>query len=142
MRIAILLASAIILTACNTSGPVPNFYQGHYYLSGDAYCPGFRKVGPNKVDCVNAKGELTGVSRYAMTSQQLQMYQFEVMQRQQRSQQMQQSIDYNNAVMSANTQATLNRASGYRAPVAQPMQMNGGNQVRCIGVGIYANCRW
>jgi hypothetical protein len=90
---------------------------------------------------MNRDGQDTGY-RDAMTPQQIQMYQFQVMQQQAQMQQMQQSINYNNAVLAANTQATLNRASAYSPPVVQPIQSYGGNQVRCIGVGIYANCRW
>ncbi len=39
-------------------------------------------------------------------------------------------------------QYPLNRASVYSPPTVQPIQTYGGNQVRCVGVGIYANCRW
>lgn len=140
MRTLTFILIILVLSGCNTT-PAPNFLNGHYYLSGDANCVRARNIAPTRIACVNSEGKETGY-RDAMTPQQIQMYQFQAMQQQTQSQQMQQSIDYNNAMMAANTQATLNRASVYSPPVVQPIQMPGGNQVRCIGVGIYANCRW
>lgn len=141
MRILIFIAACLALAGCTTTAPAPNFMNGHYYMSGDVNCVGGRNVTPTRIACVNAQGKITGY-RDAMTPQQIQMYQFQAMQQQAQMQQMQQSIDYNNAVMAANTQATLNRASTYSPPIVQPIQTHGGNQIRCIGVGIYANCRW
>ena len=141
MRIIALISAGMILSACTTGAPIPNFYNGHYYMSGDANCVRGTNVTPTRINCYNSKGEATGY-RDAMTPQQIQMYQFQAMQQQMKAQQMQQSIDYNNAMMAANTQATLNRASVYSPPTVQPIQTYGGNQVRCVGVGIYANCRW
>jgi hypothetical protein len=140
MRIFAFLLVGIILSGCATT-PAPNFMNGQYYMSGDADCVNARNISPTRISCLNAKGQDTGY-RDAMTPQQIQMYQFQAMQQQMQSQQMQQSIDYNNAAMAANTQSTLNRAAVYSPPTVQPLQMPGGNQVRCIGVGIYANCRW
>jgi hypothetical protein len=140
MRILILLAIAIASVGCATVA-APNFYNGHYYMSGDANCVQARTVSRTQIACLNAQGQVTG-HRNAMTPQEIQMYQFQAMQEQMQIQQMQQSLAYNNAMMAANTQATLNRASVYSPPVVQPIQHPGGNQIRCIGVGIYANCRW
>lgn len=141
MRIPTISAIGLFLAGCATTAPAPNFLNGQYYMAGDASCVRMRNISPTRIMCANAQNQDTGY-RDAMTPQQIQMYQFQVMQQQAQMQQMQQSIDYNNAVMAANTQATLNRASTYSPPAVQPLQTYGGNQIRCIGVGIYANCRW
>ena len=53
----------------------PNFYNGHYYMFGDADCVKMREVTPgNKVMCFNANDQQTGY-RDAMTDQQLYMHQ-------------------------------------------------------------------
>ncbi|QYA10845.1 hypothetical protein J5285_25810 (plasmid) [Agrobacterium larrymoorei] len=110
-------------------------------MAGDPACQSVVAVSRTRVNCLNANGQPTGY-RDALTSQQLQMYQFQMMQAQMQQQQINQSIAQNNAMMAANTQATLNSMGSYSPPVVQPIQSPGGNQVRCIGVGIYANCRW
>ena len=38
MRIIALISAGMILSACTTGAPIPNFYNGHYYMSGDANC--------------------------------------------------------------------------------------------------------
>lgn len=140
MRILVLMGLSLFLAGCTTAA-APNFINGHYYMSGDTNCVRAGNIAPTRIACLNAEGKPTGY-RDAMTPQQIQMYQFQATQQQMQSQQMQQSIDYNNAMMAANTQATLSRASIYSPATVQPIQTPGGNQVRCIGVGIYANCRW
>lgn len=141
MRTLIFISICFALAGCTTTSAAPNFFNGQYYMAGDASCVRVRNISPTRIMCINSEGGETGY-RDAMTPQQIQMYQFEAMQQQAQMQQMQQSIDHNNAMMAANTQATLNRASVYSPPIVQPIQSYGGNQVRCIGVGIYANCRW
>ncbi len=141
MRVPAFAAFGLVLAGCASTAPAPNFVNGYYYMTGDAGCVAARNVSPTRIACFDASGRLTG-QRDAMTPEQIQMYQFQAMQQQMQMQQMQQSIDYNNAMMAANTRQTLDRAAVYSPPVAEPVQISGGNRMHCIGVGIYANCRW
>lgn len=140
-KISALLALLALCGCSQTAAPL--FFNGQYYMAGDPSCRYIRPVSNTRVMCNDGKdgrGRNTGW-RDAMTLQQIQMYQMQVMQNQMYEQQMAQSIAANNAAMAASTQATLANASVYQPPVVTPISRPGGDQIRCIGVGIYANCR-
>lgn len=151
MRSFAMIAFAVLtLSACSTTNDVamPNFLNGHYYMAGDPTCKNARNITRTRIMCMTAEGQDTGW-RDAMTPQQIQMWQFQqqqaMMAAQIQSQQiasMNAQIAQNNAQMQAHTAATLANASVYQPPQVMAIPSAGGNQVRCIGVGIYANCRY
>jgi hypothetical protein len=124
---------AAVLVGC-TSGPAPNFYNGRYYMAGDPTCKNLRGISQTRIMCSDAQGKDTGW-RDAMTDQQIQMFQFQQMQQQQSSADLDRMIAANNQAMSAR------QIPQYSAPNVMPLSRPGGDQVRCISAGIYMNCR-
>ncbi|TYL48562.1 hypothetical protein [Marinomonas sp. IMCC 4694] len=78
-----LICLLFVLVGCSAS---PQFLRGHYYMTGDSNCRYSRERTDTSINCYNSDDELTGY-RNAMTDQQLQMYQFNKQQEEQKRQQ-------------------------------------------------------
>lgn len=85
--VALTITLGFAMSGC-ANNPMPNFYNGKYYMAGDDNCKFMRQIEPDKVMCQNSSHRDTGY-RIAMTDQQLQMYMH------------QQSLDQANAAMTA-----------------------------------------
>lgn len=66
------------------SDPVPNFFNGKYYMAGDTNCTSMRQIADARVMCYDAAGRQT-FFRDALTSQQIQMWQYNQQLAQQRN---------------------------------------------------------
>lgn len=75
MKKFVFICSAILLGGCAASSE-PQFINGNYYMGGDSNCSKYRMLSESRIMCINRGGEDMGY-RDAMTSQQLQMYQFD-----------------------------------------------------------------
>lgn len=95
------LSGMLWVAGCATS-PAPNFYNGAYYMAGDASCVHLQAISPTRVMCQNAKGQQTGY-RDAMTDQQLMMYQQIQLQQQMIEQYQAVTLAANNQAMAAPT---------------------------------------
>ncbi len=73
MKIILVIILATLLAGCAGSAR-PNFYRGHYYMSGDSNCRYSSERTDTSINCFNSDKEPTGY-RDAMTDQELQMYQ-------------------------------------------------------------------
>ncbi|PYE38829.1 hypothetical protein DFI02_1358 [Rhizobium sp. PP-F2F-G20b] len=134
MKNIALLVMLGLVSGC-TATAAPNFVNGNYYMAGDANCARYVTGQRGQIACFNSKGQPTG-SRFAMTNQQIQMYQFQVAQNQMAEQQAIANMQAQNAQMTYTPMPT------YTAPQVMPLSRPGGNQIRCLSVGIYANCRY
>lgn len=79
-----LAGSLVMLAGCATSSP--KYINGRYYMTGDSQCYYYRQVAVNAIACYDSKKRFTH-NRYAMSDQQLFMYQHEESLRQARDQQ-------------------------------------------------------
>ena len=70
-----LVGALALLTGCATPASPQNI-GGQYYLTGDANCKHVKAVTNNTIICFNSNHKWTG-TRYAMTPQDIQMYQYE-----------------------------------------------------------------
>lgn len=129
-RLGLLLIGAV-LAGCASTSQYPVFINGHYYMAGDKDCHlhDVHKFQP-LIKCFTSDGKETGV-RAAMTDQQLQMWQT------QQVIQAQQIAATNQRLM---TPAPMVQYPVMQTPTVTPLP--GSNQVRCIGTGIYTNCRY
>ncbi|MFQ6238265.1 hypothetical protein [Sinorhizobium meliloti] len=120
----------LALAGCETAAP--NFYNGKYYMAGDANCKTMRQYGPDRIMCTDAKGQNTGW-RPAMTDQELFVYQSNQMIEAQRSAAINQAI-MNQAILN---QAMANQPVQHLTPITPP-----GGTIRCVSSGNYTNCRY
>lgn len=139
MRLFIGLASALALAGCATTA-APNFFNGGYYMAGDAACVRYREVFPSRVMCMDKHGADTGY-RDALTGEQLQMYQMQMAYQQAQIQQMTQQLQQTSQVLQNSTQQLLQQSQQISVP--QPAQITppGGYQTRCLVNGNYVSCR-
>lgn len=137
----VLSAIALLSLAGCATYAQPNAFGGRYYMTGDAACALVRPAGPGRILCSDAKDKPTGY-RAAMSQDELYMYQMQVMQQQAESNAAVAQINANNQAMAAQNAAQMQQNSMWRPPAAQPVYTPNSNQVRCIGVGIYASCRY
>ncbi|MDD7970777.1 hypothetical protein [Roseinatronobacter alkalisoli] len=135
------ILAAMALAGCaGGMAAAPNFLNGNYYMAGDETCVQIQQIAPDRVMCHDKTGQATGY-RQAMSMQQMQMYihhqQVQQAQMQQFTMELQQTAQaWQNAGQMGQP---LPR---YSAPSVAPVQMPYGRQVRCIGTGIYTNCRY
>jgi hypothetical protein len=87
--------------------------------------------------CLDSDGIATGY-RESMTSQQMQMYQYQQYNNQMQMRQLNQSMQQTNQSI----QQSAPQYQPYTAPAVTPITPPGGNQVRCISTDIYTNCRY
>lgn len=69
----IVLIISFVSTIYGCSTAQPNFYNGKYYMAGDANCRYIRQIATDRIMCMNKKHVDIGY-RDAMTDQQLQVY--------------------------------------------------------------------
>ena len=100
---------------------MPNYYNGNYYMAGDPGCVRMRALSSTRIMCVDKNGVDTGY-RDAMTHEQMQMYQLQMVQMQQLNQSIQQvGQTFQNAGQQINQQSQQ-----YNPPQAQPISPQGG----------------
>jgi hypothetical protein len=142
-KVAIMAASlvtAVAMSGCTTSAS-PTLVNGRYYWAGDPACVRGAILSPTRIFCADAKGKKTGY-RDAMSDQELYMYQMQVAQRRAEQAAINQQLAATNAALAAQNAARFNSLMSMPTPMVQPIAPPGGYQIRCIGVGIYTNCRY
>ena len=77
-----------------------------------------------------------------MTTQQLQMYQYQQYNEQLQMQQLSQQLQQTGQSFQQSSQQYLQQSQQYNAPQVMPIESPDGNQIRCINTGIYTNCRY
>ena len=124
MKITVVLLSLMLLTGC-ASAPAPNFFNGQYYMAGDASCESVRALSDTRVMCIDKDGKDTGY-RDAITAEQITMWgQQQALQAQQAAA-TRQSIRDNNQALAAQTQQTLQGIGQFGSPqVSQPSGQGG-----------------
>lgn len=76
VRIKVTCSIALVLSGCINYPATPREADdGKYYMMGDNRCRYYEMIAENTVQCFDEDQHKTGV-RYAMTDQQLQMWQF------------------------------------------------------------------
>lgn len=133
------LATAVLLSGCATTAQ-PNLYNGNYYLSGDSNCTSFRQESSTRVGCFNKKGIYMG-SRYAMTPQEMQMYQMQLANQQLQAQAFNQSMQQLNQSLQQTNQQIQQQNQQFVPPQVTPITPPGGNQTLCLVNGGYISCR-
>jgi hypothetical protein len=132
------IAAAVMTLAlggCAKTAEV-NFINGRAFLAGDDKCTHRGPfVDPNIMECTNANGRPTGERRRALTQSELQ---YIITQRQIAAQQLQ---SLNQSIQQAGNSIQPIHYH-YAAPQVMPITRPGGNQVRCVSVGIYMSCRY
>lgn len=139
LRIGSILA-LLSLAGCAATAQ-PNAINGRYYWAGDTSCSRYQQIGPSRIMCLDPKGQQTGY-RDAMSQDELYMYQMNMARQQAESNATMAQINANNQAMAAQNAAQTQQNSMWRPPAVQPIYSPNSNQVRCIGVGIYASCRY
>lgn len=134
---AVAVGALIALMSGCASDPAPNYFNGGYYMAGDASCARMTAFGPSRILCRDSSGSVTGY-RDAMTPQQIQMWQYNQAQQSYQMQQLNQSMQQTNQSIQQSTP----QYQPYTAPAVTPITQPGGNQVRCISTDIYTNCRY
>ncbi len=137
-RFGLLLLTAP-LAAC-ASGPAPNFFNGNYYLAGDADCKRMTAETSTTVMCYNSKGEETAW-RVAMSPEELQAYQIQAAHRSQQVNELTQQLQQTGQAFQQIGQNIQRQSSTYTAPVVVTPAPPGGTKIKCIKAGIYINCR-
>ncbi|RUX60171.1 hypothetical protein [Mesorhizobium sp. M7A.F.Ca.CA.002.12.1.1] len=130
------IISIMLLAGCaSNTGPQPTFISGNYYMGGDSECA-FYKVHPtnNKIFCYNSNRQPIG-ERSPLTPAQIAMYQQIQAQKQSSDDQFYSNLSAGNRALAGAKSPTM------PAPRVTPLERPGGSQMRCIGVGIYANCK-
>ncbi len=131
--------ACVLLAGCATSA-APNFFNGNYYMAGDATCKQVRALSPTRVMCIDKKGNDTGY-RDALTAEQLQMYHMQMQYQQAQAQLYSQELQRSNQALQNSTQQLLQQSQQYTAPQVAPITPPGGYQTRCLVNGIYVSCR-
>lgn len=140
MRKAVLGATFALLVGCANSA-APNFINGQYYMAGDSACSRYQTLPESRIMCIDSSGNYSGY-REALTSQQLQMYQYQQVNQQAQMQQVNQQLQQMGQSWQQSGQQALEQSQQYTAPGVAPIQPLGGNQIRCINTGVYTNCRY
>jgi hypothetical protein len=122
-----------VMSGC-ASDPAPNYFNGRYYMAGDPNCAHMSVLSSSRITCYSKDGQATGY-RDAMTPDEVQMYQYNLVQQNLQMQQMNQSLQQQNLQIYQQSQQ-------YTPPAVAPIAPPGGNQVRCISTDIYTNCRY
>ena len=130
MKKLAIVFSLSILGGCATSS-TPNYFDGHYYMTGDASCVEFNKSYLSQshpmISCYNKNGEYQGV-RYAMTDADIARYRHN---QQQQKIALQQSIqtlsEIGNATQQAGNQALQSQQS-FSVPQVQSHSPTVGGQ--------------
>ncbi|HEX8595921.1 MAG TPA: hypothetical protein VF682_21980 [Pseudomonas sp.] len=139
LRASVLAVVFVVIGGC-ASEAAPNYYNGGYYMAGDPSCVQMSPLTASRIKCYDSDGVVTGY-REAMSSQDIQMYQYGQAQQTQQMQQLNQSMQQTNQSIQQNTQM-YPQYQQYTAPAVTPITPPGGNQVRCISTDIYTNCRY
>ena len=139
MKKALLGALSILLAGCTTYA-APNFINGQYYMAGDSSGERYQVISASRIMCMDSSGNQSGY-REAMTSQQLQMYQYQQVNQQLQMQQLNQQLQQTGQSWNQAGQQ-IQQASQYTAPEVMPLTPPGGNQIKCINTDIYTNCRY
>lgn len=140
MNKAVLGALSVLLAGCTTYA-APNFINGQYYMAGDSNCKSYRVISDSKIVCFDSNNNMYEY-RSAMTSQQLQMYQYQQYNQQMQMQQLNQQIQQTGQSFQQSAQQSYQQTQQYVAPQVMPIDSPGSNQIRCINAGIYTNCRY
>lgn len=90
VRIALVALAGLLIAGCATTAS-PNLFNGYYYMAGDASCVRMRPLSSTRIMCVDKKGIDTGY-RDAMTYEQMQIYQIQMIQQQAQLDQLNQSM--------------------------------------------------
>lgn len=138
---AVAISAACAVIAGCASDPAPNFFNGNYYMAGDSSCVRITALSPSRIMCHDSNGVAKGY-RDAMTSQQIQMYQYQQYNNQLQMQQMNQSMQQTNQAIQQQNMQMYQQYQPYTPPAVTPIAPPGGNQVRCISTDIYTNCRY
>ncbi|MBB3880380.1 hypothetical protein [Sphingomonas pseudosanguinis] len=135
-RLLLLLPLATV--SCST-GPAPNFFNGNYYMAGDANCKSVDAFTDTRVRCYDSKHNFTGY-RDAMNVAQMQMFQAQQAYQSQQVNALTQQVQQTGETFRQAGQAIQQQGQSYTPPpVMNPSQPS--NTVKCIKAGIYVNCR-
>ena len=77
MKSILFICLLLGLVGCSAS---PHALRGHYYMTGDSNCMSSEARTDTSIYCYNSNGDITGI-RYAMSNQELQMYQLKKQQK-------------------------------------------------------------
>jgi hypothetical protein len=136
LKVSVLAVTCAVMSGC-AGEAAPNYFNGGYYMAGDSNCTRMSVLGASRIMCYDSDGNATGY-RDAMSSQQLQMYQYNQSQQTQQMQQLNQTMQQTNQSFQQSTP----QYQPYTAPAVTPITQPSGNQVRCINTDIYTNCRY
>ena len=136
LSVGVLSIVAGTLVGC-ASQAQPNLFNGKYYMAGDSDCKYMKPFTDSVISCFNSDGVSTGI-RNAISMQQYQAQQY---QQQMEMQQLNQQLQQFNYQTQQQTQS-FQQAPQYVAPQVVPLSQPGGDQIRCVNVGIVTNCRY
>lgn len=135
LKVTFLVGLLGLLTGC-ASGPSPQFYDGHYFMTGDDRCKRWQPNGKGRIMCDDAKGNFTE-GRAAMTPDEMRMWQ---MQAQGNAAAFSQALEASES-FNRSSQQLYQQSQGWQPPPASTYQQPS-NTIRCINAGIYTNCRY
>jgi hypothetical protein len=118
MKILPAVCGAMLVSGC-ASSPAPNFFNGGYYMVGDASCQRMQAVSSTEVMCYDKKGQQTGY-RTAMTSQDMQFYQTAMNRQQAEYQQIMQSLKQTDQTFQNMGQQFAKQGQQFSVPPVQP----------------------
>ena len=95
-----------------SSRATPQLVSGKYYMMGDSNCERYYRINNNTIRCISSDGQYS--MRSAMSNQEISMYQHNRQIAQQKSQQLNQTIQNTNNQMNYNNQQMMNRNNIYK----------------------------
>ena len=125
---------AVLFLAGCASSAAPRYFNGNYYMVGDASCVQGRPLSSTRIMCVDKKGNDTGY-RDAMTYQQMQMYQIQMAQQQMQMQQLNQSMQQVGQTFQNAGQQIQQQSQSWTPPQVQPISPPGSSNTIYRQVG-------
>lgn len=123
MRKIITAAGMLLISGC-ASNPAPNYFNGNYYMAGDSNCTQMRPLSSTRVMCIDTNGQNTGY-RDAMTYEQMQMYQVQVLNQRAQMEQLSQQLQQTGQTFQNIGQQALQQSQSWSAPQVQPVPTYG-----------------
>lgn len=133
MKYILIAAAALILSGCASSA-APRYVNGNYYMVGDSTCVQGRQLSSTRIMCADKKGNDTGY-RDAMTPQDLQMYQIQMVQQQQSMQQLTQSLQQVGQTFQNAGEQIRQQSQSWTPPQVQPISPPGSGSTTYRQVG-------
>ncbi|WP_448674123.1 hypothetical protein [Pseudoxanthomonas mexicana] len=123
MKQVIATIATLILVGCASSA-APRYFNGAYYMVGDASCVQGRPLSNTRIMCADKKGNDTGY-RDAMSYEQMQMYQIQMAQQQMQMQQFNQSMQELGQTFQNAAQQIQQQSQSWTPPQVQPISPYG-----------------